>query len=426
MKINKNLKSYIILWLTQSLSTLGSGMTGYALVLWLYQSSGSALKTALLTVCSYAPYVVMSIFAGAVSDRLDKRKTLLVCDLIAALGTVMVLVLIRTGQLAPWHLYVINALGGLMNTIQQPAGEVAATLLIPPEYYGKTSSMRSFGQALNTILTPVLATAVYGLAGIEWVIAFDLITFGAAFAALLFFIKIPKKQANGSADQSLLSSAAEGLGWLRGNPLILKLIMFLACINLVVSIYDAALPAMMLSVKNGGERVLGTVNACVGAASLIGSLLAVALPEPKNRVRAICLSLLVSMSTENFLLAFGKSPAAWCIGAVLGWLPIPYMNANMDVIFRREIPVEMQGRVFSCRNTLQFFTIPLGLFLGGVLVDNVFEPLMAMQSEGSLLTDIFGYAKGSGAAFLFAVIGILGVAVCLVFSAVLKGSNRDR
>ena len=86
--MKKNLKTYILLWSTQSLSALGSGMTGYALVLWLYTESGSALKTALLSICSYAPYVLMSIFAGALSDRWNKKKTMLLCDFAAALGTV--------------------------------------------------------------------------------------------------------------------------------------------------------------------------------------------------------------------------------------------------------------------------------------------------------------------------------------------------
>ena len=196
--------------------------------------------------------------------------------------------------------------------------------------------------------------------------------------------------------------------------------MFLAAINLVASIYDAAMPAMLLSKSNGGEGVLGLVNTFVGIASLAGSIICTVLPSPKNRVRAICLSLSISMSTENFLLAFGNHPALWCIGAVAGWIVIPYMNANMDVIFRNEIPPEMQGRVFSCRNTLQFFSIPVGLFLGGFLTDNVFEPFMSVQPQGSVLTEIFGSEKGSGAAFLFAVIGVVGVVVCAVFSFLLR------
>lgn len=64
----RELRGFLILWLTQSFSALGSAMTNFALIVWSYQAQGSALTTALLSVCSYAPYVVMSIFAGALSD----------------------------------------------------------------------------------------------------------------------------------------------------------------------------------------------------------------------------------------------------------------------------------------------------------------------------------------------------------------------
>ncbi len=416
----KQLKPYLLLWGTQSLSTLGSGMTSYALVLWLYLRSGSALGTALLSVCSYAPYVVMSIFAGALSDRWDKKRTMLACDLAAALSTVVVLVLIKTGGLSPWHLYVLNALNGLMNTIQQPASEVAATLLIPKEYYQQTSGLRSLAQSMNSILTPILATALFTFAGMDLVIAFDLLTFAAAFLTLLLFIRIPPCGGGEQEREKLLASARKGLSWLRKNALITQLILFLACINLIASVYNAALPAMLLSKENGGETVLGLVNTCVGLATLAGSLLAALLPASKNRVKAICLSLLFSMSSENFLLAFGKTPLVWCAGAVLGWLFIPVMNANMDVIFRSTIPLQMQGRVYACRNTLQFFTIPIGFLLGGALVDSVFEPLLAAQSPAGMLCLLFGAQKGAGAAMLFFVIGIAGVLVCLIFGARLR------
>jgi len=407
----RELKSYLLLWATQSFSGLGSGMTSFALVLWLYQTSGSALQTALMSVCSYAPYVVMSIFAGTLSDRWDKKRTMLVCDLLAALSTVAILVLYKTGQLVPWHMYVLNALNGLMNTVQRPASDVAATLLAPPKYYQKTSGLRSFSSSLNTILTPVIASAVYAFGGMDIIIAFDLLTFAAAFTILLFFIRIPEPPKDEIQQEKLLNAAKAGLKWLKQNPLILKLIFFLAWINLVASAFDAALPAYLLSVPNGGETVLGLVQSCAGIATLIGSVIVTLSPKPKNRVRMVCITLMISMSTENFLLAFSRSPVVWCIGSILGWLSIPLMNANLDVIMRTSIPPEMQGRVFSCRNTLQFFTIPVGFLLGGWMVDDVFEPVMA--SADGLAVQLFGAGKGSGAAAFFLVLGFAGVAVCL-------------
>lgn len=416
----KTLKHYFMLWSTQSLSAFGSGMTSYALVLWLYLQSGSALKTALLSICSYSPYVIMSIFAGALSDRWNKKWTMLICDLIAALSTVAVLVLIKTDSLHIWHLYFLNALNGLMNTVQQPASEVASTLLIPKEFYEKTSGLRSFSQSLNSILTPILATALFSFAGIEVVIAADLITFVIAFITLWLLIPIPEDNHAKRKKEALFTSTYKGLTWLKHNPLILNLILFLACINLIASIYNAALPAMILSKQNGGETILGIINSCTGIATLCGSLLVMLLPAPKNRVKNICLSLFLAMSTENFMLAFGNNVLIWCTGAILGWIMIPFMNANMDVIFRSSIPLDMQGRVYSCRNTLQFFTIPLGYLLGGFLVDKVFEPLMLAQPANTLFLRLFGSGKGSGSAMLFFIIGIAGVAVCSFFSFILR------
>jgi len=408
------LRSFLLLWLTQSFSALGSAMTNFALVIWLFERTGSALTTALLTVCSYAPYVMMSIFAGAISDRWNKKTILLVCDTLAAICTVVVLYLLRTEQLEAWHLYALNALNGLMNTVQSPAADVSITLLTPEKHYQKTSGLRSFSNSLVTILTPIFATALVTLVGVEAVIAFDLFTFGAAFLSLLFLIRIPKAAVAQEQREGMLRAARAGLSWLGKNPGILWLMLFLAAINLIASIYNAALPALVLSRPYGGETVLGTLNASTGIATLLGSLIVTVLPAPKSRVKTICNTLLISMSTENFLLSLGRSPWVWYAGSILGWLMIPLMNAILDVVMRSRIPAAVQGRVYSVRNSLQFFTIPLGYLLGGALVDHVFEPLMA-QTDSQLLLRLFGTGKGSGAAFLFMVIGFAGVAVCLIF-----------
>lgn len=422
MKNNiKELKTFLILWSTQSLSQLGSAMTGFALTLWLYEKTGSALQTALLAVCSYAPYVVMSIFAGALSDRWDKKKVMLVCDTLAACCSVTVLALLKADLLRPVHMYLLNAITGLMNTVQQPAGDVAMTMITPKEYYQKTSGLRSFSASLVTILNPVFATALYAFGGMDIVIYVDLTTFAIAFLALLFGVKLsaPEKVDESEKD-SFLETVRAGLVCLRENELVLMLILFLAGVNFVASAFDAVLPALILPRENGGEAVLGMVTSCAGIAMLIGSLIVTALPAPKNRIRVIYLTMLFSLGTENFLLAFTRIPALWCAGQIIGWILVPVMSANLDVIVRTTIPLDMQGRVYSCRNTLQFFTIPIGLFLGGLMVDQVCEPVMAAVSAQSMPARLFGTGKGSGAAMMMFILGILGVAVCLGFGRVLR------
>ncbi len=416
--IIRELRTFLILWITQSFSALGSAMTSFALVIWSYQQQGSALATSLLAICSYAPYVLLSIFAGALCDRWNKKAIMLFSDSFAALCTVSVLMLLTMGKLQIWHLYLINALNGLMNTVQQPASDVAISLLAPQKHYQRVSGMRSLSNSLVTILTPVLATVMLSFTSIRFVILFDLITFATAFVSLLCFVKIPQAAERSKAGtETVLRSAKSGLRYLGNNRGILDLILFLAVINFTASIFNAALPAMMLSRAGGGKLALGMVNTFTGISTMFGSILVSILPPPKSRVRVICNCLLFSMGTENFILAFGRSTPVWCLGAILGWIFIPVMGANMDVLFRTKIPIEMQGRVYSARNTLQFFTIPLGYLCGGALVDRVFEPFMAAQPMDSLWVALFGAGKGSGAALLFFAIGIFGALSCLPFRA---------
>lgn len=407
---------FITLWSTQALSTLGSSMTSFALVIWTYQQQGSALTTALLSVCSYAPYVVLSIFAGVVSDRWNKKYTMLACDTLAAVTTCTVWILLATGNLKIWHLYLLNAVNGMMNSVQQPASEVAVSLLAPKEQYQRIGGLQAFSRSLVTILTPVLATAVLTLAGMNAILLFDLMSFAIAFLTLAVCISIPHtSQGEKTTPEPFWQAAKKGFYFLQENCGILDLILFLAGINLIASVYEAALPAMLLSRTGGSSTALGMVSTFTGIATFVGSIAASLLPAPKSRIRVICNTLLFSMCTENFFLAFGRSVPIWCLGAVLGWLTVPFMNTNLDALLRTHIPVAMQGRVYSIRNALQFFTIPLGYLMGGMAVDWIFEPLMQVQSKGSLLVQLFGQGKGTGAALLYSILAICGIGTCLVF-----------
>ena len=422
MNKKSELRDFYILWSTQSLSQLGSAITAFALTLWLYEKTGSALSTAALRICTYAPYVVMSIFAGALSDKFDKKKTMLVCDLLAALSTIAVFILYKLDMLSVWHLYLINAVSGLMNTVQQPASEVAYTMVVPKEYYQKTGGLQSLSRSLVTIGNPIIASAIYGFAGLDAAIAVDLISFGIAFAALALFIRIPEIPTEGKEkEEGVLKLAKEGLKYLKNTPMILYVILFMSGVNFVASAFDAVLPALIIPNPRGGNSILGIVTSCSGIAMVAGSLIATAMPKPKDRVKVIYLSMLFSLATENYLLAFSRSPVLWCIGQILGWIFVPVMSTNQNVIMKNTIPANLQGRVYACRNTLQFFTIPIGLLFGGFMVDEVCEPIMS--EGGRTLQILFGTGKGSGAALMMFILGVTGTVMCLVFGHKLKKYN---
>ena len=415
---NTGLRDFYLLWVTQSMSQLGSTMTGFALTLWLYEKTGSALSTAMLTICTYLPYVLMSIFAGAITDRFDKKKTMLACDTFAAACTVLVLVLYKTDLLCVWHLYAINGVSGLMNTVQQPASEVAYTLVVRKEQYQRISGLQSLSRSLISIGSPLMAAAVYGAAGLGAVIILDLVSFSVAFMTLACAIQIPAVRAGTETEENVLMLAGGGLQFLKENLLILHVILFMAGVNLIASAFDAVLPALVI--PRCGNSVLGIVTSCSGIAMVLGSLLVTIMKKPRDRVRVIYQTMLFSLGIENFVLALTRNPIWWCAGQVVGWILVPVMSANENVIIRNSVPVDLQGRVYACRNTLQFFTIPIGLALGGFLVDEICEPFMAVQPSSSLPSLLFGSGKGSGAALMMFVLGVSGSLFCLIYGRVLK------
>ena len=413
MKDERKFSNFILLWATQTLSRLGSSLTPFALILWAYGKTGSAFDTALLTVTSYVPYILLSLPVGTLTDRMNKKHLMLLSDAAAALCTLTILFVWLSGNLELWHLNLVNCITGTAQTFQQPASEVATTLVTPEDKYQKAGSLNALAYSVINMASPVIATALYSVGGLTLVIIVDLSTFTVAFFSLLLFVRIPEMKSGKREDSHIMMDLKEALGFLRANMGILQVILFLAAINFIASIYNAALPAMILSFE--GESVLAAVQSTAGIAMIIGSAIAAMLPTPKSRVRMIIISLFISMSTENFMLAFFRNPVMWCLGAFLGWLCIPVMNTNLDALMRSQIPSSIQGRVYSARNMLQFFTIPLGYLAGGFLVDSVFEPFMA-DGVSTVFTQLFGTGKGSGAAFLFAVIGVMGVLVCVLFS----------
>ena len=154
----KELRGFLLLWGSQTVSELGTAMTDYALIVWVYGQSGTASSVTLMTLCAFMPTILFRFIAGAITDRWDKKKIMLIADLAAACGTATVLILYSLSALRIWHLYVVNILLSFMNAFQAPASFVATTLLTPEKHYSKVSGLQGFSGAAISILAPALGS----------------------------------------------------------------------------------------------------------------------------------------------------------------------------------------------------------------------------------------------------------------------------
>jgi MFS family permease len=405
------LRDFFVLWSSQFVSSLGTAMTNFALIVWVYGQKGTASSMTLLSVCSFLPWILFSFIAGAIADRWDRKRIMLSADFIAAMGTVAVLVLYSTNALEIWHLYLINFLLSFMSAFQDPASYVATSLLVPKEQYVRVSGLQSLSGSVKVILAPALASVLLAFGGLRLVLILDLASFAVAFVTLLCCIKLsPIEHAAEAATESFRQSCMAGINFLRGHAALFRMILFFAFINFIAKMGGyGMMPALILSRTGGSQTALGLTEAAVGIGTLVGSILVTLMKPAKSRVKVIFLSCGLSFLLSDVTLGLTHSLIFWMAAAFAGNLPLVFLDGNFTAIMRTNVPIEMQGRVFSARDTIQFSTIPPGLFLGGVLADYVFEPFMTSGSPiASALSLLVGTGKGSGIALIFLFVGILG------------------
>lgn len=413
--MEEKFRKYIILWLSQSVSGLGSSMTGFALVLWAYGQSHSAMSVSLMSFCNYVPYVIISLFVGDFIDRHRKKTVMLVSDSIAAAGSLAVLASLLAGHLTVWNIYLVNLVIGVTNAFQQPALAVATGQLVPKEKISNVSGMNSFSNNLIVVFSPMLAAFLFAAGGLPLILLLDLASFVCAFCVLWFSIRIPEQPAEKKSSSPFVG-LAEGFAFLKMEKGILYIMLTMALINFFSRLtYENILSPMILARSSGNGITLGIVNACMGIGGIAGGIIVSVKKESRRKAVAIYISAALSFLFGDLIMAVGRNVFWWSVAAVAASFPIPFIMANQNTILYRKIPAALQGRVFAVRNAIQYGTIPVGILLGGCLADYVFEPFMASgNGVAGVLEKIVGSGTGSGMAVMFLCTGICGFAVSAV------------
>ena len=296
------LHSFLLLWGSQTVSQLGTAMTDYAVIIWVYSRKGTASSVTLLTVCTFLPTIFFRFLAGSAVDRWNKKRIMLIADLLAACGTLAVLLLHSADALQIWHLYVINFLLSLMNAFQEPASFVAVSMLVPKDHYTRAGGLQSFGGAAVSILAPALGALLVASGGLDLVLIIDLGTFAFAFLILLFLIRIPEPERQETKEEPFSKTCLAGIRYLKEHTAILRITLFLAVINFLAKLgNDGMLSPFILGRTGNNQPVLGAVESFTAAGLLAGSLLVAPLSTACHR-----LTLMYKMWYTSFVLLTNK------------------------------------------------------------------------------------------------------------------------
>lgn len=399
---------FLIVWLGQIISVLASGMTQFALTIWMYQQTSSATALGLMQVFYIVPFLVISPIAGVMVDRYNRKLMMMVSDLAAGLGTVAILVLQSQGRLEFWMLYFVSALIGLGGAFQWPAYSAAISTMVPKEQYGRANGLMTLMEAGPGVVAPLLAGALLPIVGLTGILAFDIFTFIAAIGALLIVhVPQPPKTVEGQKESgSFIREALYGFTYIFARPSLLGLQLIFLFGNLFTGIGQTVLAPMVLERTSNSAATLGAVQTAGAVGAVVGGIAMSAWGGFRRRVHGVLGGWIVT-GIGFALFGLGQTLPVWILFAMVTSLVGPLINASNQSIWMAKVAPDVQGRVFSARRLIAWSTQPISPIIAGTLADFVLEP--AMMGTGRLPTvfgPLVGTSSGSGMSLLIVFCGI--------------------
>lgn len=408
------MRPLLIVWLGQMVSLIGSGITGFALGVWVYQQTGSATQFALIAVSSVLPSVLLSPVAGALVDRWNHRRTMILSSIGAALNASMLASLLAVGWLDIWHIYVVAAIASTLTAFQWPAYIAATTLLVPKQHLGRAGGMLQMGQAIAQLAAPAIGSLLLEFIELQGVVLFELAAYFFAITALLSVrFPITKPSPSGKTEKSsLLREVAYGWSYLTSQSGLLGLLIFFAASNFLSGIVGILFGPLVLSFSS--SVVLGVLLSIAGAGTLIGSVVMSIWGGPQRRMHAVFTAMLLC---GVCILVTGSGTYIPMLGAAifLFFFCSSVLNICTQVIFQKKVEPSVQGRIFALRGTITSASLPFAYLIAGPLADFVFEPLMLPDGPlAETLGQFIGVGRGRGIGLMFMIVGALTIMVTAI------------
>jgi DHA3 family macrolide efflux protein-like MFS transporter len=405
----KAMQTFLFVWLGQVVSLTGSSMTGFALGVWVYQQTGSATYFALILLFNMLPKAIVAPAAGIVADRWDRRWIMIGADLGAGMTTVLTALLFASGQLAIWHIYLFTALNASFSALQGPAAGASVTQLVPKSQFGRASGLMQLGQGIGQIAAPVLAGVLITIVGLQGVLLIDMATFLFAVSIMLL-VRFPRMENRDDvppAKPSWVSELGEAWRYLVDRPGLMGLIVIFALVNFFVGIAEAVLTPMILNFATADT--LGLIMSIGGLGMLIGSVVMSVWGGGRRKIYAAFGA--YALLGVGVLLA-GVAPSIPLVATAifLAFLCLPTVMSASQAILQVKVAPNIQGRVFALRMMLNTISFAIAFLIGGLLADQVFEPLLA--TNGYLAGNVgllIGTGPGRGMGLMFIVMGVLSV-----------------
>ena len=407
----KGMAAFTVVWVGQLVSVLGSAMTQFALMIWIWQETGQATAMALMGFFTFVPMVIMMPIAGALVDRWNKKLAMMMGDLAAGLGTVAILLLFQNGALEIWHLYLIGIFIGAFGSFQWPAYSSAITVMVDKKHYARASGLVGLVGSISGIFGPPMAAFLLGVADISLILIIDIVTFTFAIGVLLL-VHIPNPppaEDLKSGAKGLFSDAGYGFKYIYQRKPLFGLQMTFFVFNLVSTFGMVVMMPMILARTGSDKLVLASVQSVLALGGVSGGILLAIWGGPRRKINGLLGGMIIIALIFGIGFGIGQTPLMWMIFGFLAMLMLPTLNGSSQAIWQTKVPANRQGRVFAARMVIAQGAGAVAMVIVGPLADFYFEPAMMLQGS---LAPTFGWLVGTGPG--------AGMGLMILFSSILS------
>jgi len=403
---SENLYSkFLLIWFGQFISMIGSGLTIFALGVFVYQRTHAVSSYTSILLCVFLPPFILRPFGGILADRHDRRLMMLIGDLGATLGLLFIFFMMLKGNIQLWQIYLGIAISSIFSAFQDPAYKASVTDLLSEAQYAKASGLVQLASSAQHLISPFLAGILLTIIDIKFIFMIDISTFLIASAIIIWIRKTLGITKTEKPKQNFIADFKEGITEFSKNKGVIWLVGIIMIVLFFVGLLQALFLPMLLSLT--GPKIAGITQSVSASGMLIGSLFIGLFGSKNKHVKILSISLFLA---GLFFANLGLSTSIIFI-IIVGFMffaVLPFVNTSIEVLIRINIDNKKQGRVWSIISTITYLGSVVAFVVAGFLADKVFNPLLEVNGKlAGTVGSIIGAGEGRGIGLMLIISGIM-------------------
>lgn len=409
------------IWIGEFISSVGSGMTAFAMAIYVYQMTKSATMVSLVALFAFLPTVLLSPLGGILADRYDRRWMMILGDSLSVIGLLIVYFAIKMSVSSVVLIFVGITLSSVFGSLLEPAYRATITDLLNEDEYAKASGLVQIATNSKYLISPFLAGILLAKFQVDVILLIDIATF---FVTVLTIYSVKKSIPTVKHERkslNLRSELSEGLQFLKRDQSVKTLIWLMTAICFFMAFIQTLMAPMILAFSDA--KTLGMMESISAIGMVVGSIVIGIINFKTEFYKILSMAL---MSTGIFMALTGVTTHVWLIivFCFLFFTSLPFVNTCVDVLIRTKIPNEVQGRVWGLISLLTQSGFIFAYACCGLLADYVFNPLLM---KGGLLASsvgtLIGVGEGRGIGLMLIIAGLMIFIMGVLF--LIKSNNES-